>query len=114
MFFPVAQALVCRCAERAKTTRVFRQSSAFHSHEQGKTGGRGARQGWPPPEPREGQEVHMARDERGHAAHGILVMSAQPPWEPTPPLTVTRCRAAFEHARPFTVGAEEELMLVDP
>jgi len=56
----------------------------------------------------------MARDERGQAAHGILVMSAQPPWEPTPPLTVTRCRAAFEHARPFTVGAEEELMLVDP
>src|SRR3954447_23482666 len=61
-----------------------------------------------------GSGGHMARDERGHAAHGILVMSAQSPWEPTPPLTVTRCRAAFEHARPFTVGAEEELMLVDP
>src|SRR3954470_4508600 len=91
MVFPLAQALVCRCAERAKTTRVFKQSSAFHSHEQGKTGGRGARQGWPPPEPREGQEVTWL------ATRGVK-----------------RCRAAFEHARPFTVGAEEELMLVDP
>jgi carboxylate-amine ligase len=37
-----------------------------------------------------------------------------PAWEPTPPLTVARCLAAFEHDHAYTVGVEEELMLVDP
>jgi carboxylate-amine ligase len=39
----------------------------------------------------------------------------QPPdWEETPPLTVAQCVAAFDHRHGFTVGVEEELMLVDP
>jgi carboxylate-amine ligase len=37
-----------------------------------------------------------------------------PVWEATPPLTVERCMAAFEHEHQFTLGVEEELMLVDP
>src|SRR3954447_5549671 len=32
----------------------------------------------------------------------------------TPPLTVSDCVAAFEHAHSFTIGVEEELLLVDP
>ena len=34
-------------------------------------------------------------------------------WAASAPLTVERCLAAFEHATSFTIGAEEELMLVD-
>jgi glutamate---cysteine ligase / carboxylate-amine ligase len=36
-----------------------------------------------------------------------------PEWEPTPPLTLEQLTAAFEHTLPFTIGVEEELMLVD-
>jgi len=36
-----------------------------------------------------------------------------PVWEATPRLTLGRLTAAFEHSLPFTIGVEEELMLVD-
>jgi carboxylate-amine ligase len=36
-----------------------------------------------------------------------------PAWEPTPRLTLGQVTAAFEHSLPFTIGVEEELMLVD-
>jgi carboxylate-amine ligase len=36
-----------------------------------------------------------------------------PAWEATPRLTPRQLRAAFEHTLPFTIGVEEELMLVD-
>jgi len=36
-----------------------------------------------------------------------------PAWAEAVPLTVERCLAAFDHATSFTIGAEEELMLVD-
>src|SRR4051794_12490924 len=36
-----------------------------------------------------------------------------PAWDITPPLTVERCLAAFEHRHAFTLGVEEELMLVE-
>jgi carboxylate-amine ligase len=40
--------------------------------------------------------------------------TAQPPvWELSAPLTVARVVAAFEHTLSFTIGVEEELMLVD-
>jgi carboxylate-amine ligase len=35
-------------------------------------------------------------------------------WGETEPLTLEECLAAFENARPLTIGVEEELMLVDP
>jgi carboxylate-amine ligase len=37
-----------------------------------------------------------------------------PAWPPAPRLTLAGSRAAFEHERSFTVGVEEELLLVDP
>jgi len=40
---------------------------------------------------------------------------AQPPaWLDAPPVTLAEWHAAFDHAVPFTVGVEHELMLVDP
>jgi carboxylate-amine ligase len=36
-----------------------------------------------------------------------------PAWEATPRLTPEQLKAAFEHTLPFTIGVEEELMLVD-
>ena len=42
-----------------------------------------------------------------------LSLLPSPVWDETVPLTVERCTAAFEHASAFTIGAEEELMLVD-
>jgi glutamate---cysteine ligase / carboxylate-amine ligase len=36
-----------------------------------------------------------------------------PAWETTTPLTVAACAAAFDHTHGFTIGVEEELMLVD-
>jgi len=47
-------------------------------------------------------------------SHPALAVSYPPAWESTPALTVERCLAAFEHELPFTIGAEEELMLIDP
>jgi carboxylate-amine ligase len=35
-------------------------------------------------------------------------------WADSPRLTASACRAAFEHPQSFTVGVEEELLLVDP
>ncbi len=37
-----------------------------------------------------------------------------PAWPEGEPLTVERCRAVFDEAPPFTLGLEEELMLVEP
>jgi glutamate---cysteine ligase / carboxylate-amine ligase len=39
---------------------------------------------------------------------------AGPAWPAAPRLTLAGSRAAFEHERSFTVGVEEELLLVDP
>lgn len=40
---------------------------------------------------------------------------ARPPaWESTRPLTVEGLAVAFDHPEPFTIGVEEELLLVDP
>ncbi|MFL5952565.1 MAG: YbdK family carboxylate-amine ligase [Gaiellaceae bacterium] len=44
---------------------------------------------------------------------GAFAVTEPPAWEVTPPLTVGGCRATFEHATSFTVGVEEELMLVE-
>ena len=41
-------------------------------------------------------------------------LATSPEWEQPTPLTVEVCRAAFDHSIPFTLGVEEELMLVDP
>lgn len=41
-------------------------------------------------------------------------LESSPTWEETPAISVDRCRAAFEHTTGFTIGVEEELMLVDP
>src|SRR3954463_5217837 len=41
--------------------------------------------------------------------------TARPPaWEETEPLTLAKVLAAFEHRVSFTIGVEEELMLVEP
>jgi carboxylate-amine ligase len=37
-----------------------------------------------------------------------------PLWPDSPRLTVEQCRAAFDAVEPFTIGVEEELMLVSP
>jgi carboxylate-amine ligase len=37
-----------------------------------------------------------------------------PAWEETEPLTLAKAVAAFEHTLSFTIGVEEELMLVEP
>ena len=41
-------------------------------------------------------------------------LEPSPEWNQTEPLTVARIEAAFCHDAAFTVGVEEELMLVDP
>jgi hypothetical protein len=51
----------------------------------------------------------------GAGANGDpYALTSGPAWVETPRLTVAACAAAFEHAVPFTVGVEEELLLVDP
>jgi glutamate---cysteine ligase / carboxylate-amine ligase len=40
-------------------------------------------------------------------------LAPSPAWAATPPFTVAAAEAAFDHSRSFTVGVEEELMLVD-
>jgi carboxylate-amine ligase len=54
--------------------------------------------------------ANRARADQG----GVLELRDPPAWQKTPPLTVAQCVAAFDHALPFTIGVEEELMLVDP
>jgi len=44
----------------------------------------------------------------------LLALASSPAWPPRPPLTVEAIRRAFEHPQPFTLGLEEELMVVDP
>src|SRR3954469_12294542 len=44
----------------------------------------------------------------------ILGTAAPPAWDATPQLTVAGAVAAFDHTLSFTIGVEEELMLVDP
>jgi glutamate---cysteine ligase / carboxylate-amine ligase len=43
-----------------------------------------------------------------------LPVADSSPWPETEPLTEAACRARFEEVSPFTLGIEEELMLVDP
>jgi carboxylate-amine ligase len=45
--------------------------------------------------------------------HDLLAVSAAPAWEPRDPLTLEACVAAFDGATDFTIGVEEELMLVE-
>jgi carboxylate-amine ligase len=52
--------------------------------------------------------------EQGRVASELLALAEPPDWSSTPRLTLERCIAAFEHDHAFTVGVEEELMLVDP
>src|SRR5215211_96700 len=42
-----------------------------------------------------------------------LELSQPPAWEESVPWTVERCVDAFDHTLSFTIGVEEELMLVD-
>jgi glutamate---cysteine ligase / carboxylate-amine ligase len=42
----------------------------------------------------------------------VAPVESSPIWEETPRLTARQLRAAFEHSLPFTIGVEEELMLV--
>jgi carboxylate-amine ligase len=49
-----------------------------------------------------------------NAQREVLTTSQSPVWEETPALTVDSCRAAFDHSDAFTIGVEEELMLVEP
>ena len=51
-----------------------------------------------------GRDTRVARPDLDDAPH----------WPDTPGLTVEECRAAFDRVEPFTIGAEEELMLVSP
>ena len=44
-------------------------------------------------------------------AHAV---AQAPAWPEGEPLTIERCRAVFDEAPPFTLGLEEELMLVEP
>jgi hypothetical protein len=44
-------------------------------------------------------------------AHAV---AQAPAWPEAEPLTIERCRAVFDEAPPFTLGLEEELMLVEP
>src|SRR4051812_38778701 len=46
-------------------------------------------------------------------ARDLLALTPKRRWEPATGLTAESCVAAFAHEIPFTVGAEEELMLVD-
>jgi glutamate---cysteine ligase / carboxylate-amine ligase len=46
------------------------------------------------------------------AAAGVPALESGPDWERTPPLTVDVCRAAFDRSSAYTIGVEEELMLV--
>jgi hypothetical protein len=44
----------------------------------------------------------------------LLALAEPPDWSRAQPLTVERCVAAYDHEHAFTIGVEEELMLVDP
>ena len=53
--------------------------------------------------------------ERAHWRTGDPHAVAQAPaWPEGEPVTIERCRAVFDEAPPFTLGLEEELMLVEP
>jgi carboxylate-amine ligase len=47
-------------------------------------------------------------------AADLLALRSSPVWDESPALTVEALREAFDHPQPFTLGLEEELMLVDP
>src|SRR3954453_4618587 len=50
----------------------------------------------------------------GHRRPPDLRWTAEPPvWEQTAPLTLAKVRSSFDHTLSFTIGVEEELMLVD-
>jgi glutamate---cysteine ligase / carboxylate-amine ligase len=57
---------------------------------------------------------HFRPLERDEAHAGPYPLQSSPAWEESEPLTVAALERAFDHATPFTVGVEEELMLVDP
>src|SRR3954463_6853760 len=50
----------------------------------------------------------------GHRRPPAPRWPAEPPvWEQTAPLTLAKVRSSFDHTLSFTIGVEEELMLVD-
>src|SRR3954451_8553980 len=53
------------------------------------------------------------RHARGLPASDTFGIAPAPSWEETPRLTVRDIEAAFDHPLPFTIGVEEESMLVD-
>lgn len=50
----------------------------------------------------------------GSTAAETTSLTPAPGWTATPPLSQARTMGRFEHAAPFTIGVEEELMLVHP
>jgi carboxylate-amine ligase len=44
----------------------------------------------------------------------VHALAPLPAWERKPALTLARCQTAFDHTLSYTIGVEEELMLVDP
>jgi hypothetical protein len=62
-----------------------------------------------PPSGFSGRAVVMA-DVAGSSAWGL---GDAPAWGPTPGLTLQELSAAFDYTLPFTIGVEEELMLID-
>jgi carboxylate-amine ligase len=44
----------------------------------------------------------------------VLDPAPRPAWRPSEPLTAEACRAAFDAVEPYTIGLEEELMVVAP
>lgn len=44
----------------------------------------------------------------------VLEPTPRPAWQPSEPLTAEACRTAFDRVEPYTIGLEEELMVVAP
>jgi glutamate---cysteine ligase / carboxylate-amine ligase len=55
---------------------------------------------------------HLSRTGVPSAVETLIGVAPQRAWPPSASLSVERCRAAFDQAVSFTIGAEEELMLV--
>jgi carboxylate-amine ligase len=58
--------------------------------------------------------VSNIRSHRSRATAVVLQLDDPPAWQRTSALTVAQCARSFDHELSFTLGVEEELMLVDP
>jgi carboxylate-amine ligase len=56
----------------------------------------------------------LSRLRRGRSRTDPFAPVQSPDWGEAPVLTVAGCRAAFDRTSPYTIGVEEELMLLDP